>query len=114
MAAYLKKFIVFIHNSLHSSRSTSSVTLEAKAIGTRKNPFDDMPPFNPSSPNQNKRMQKPSAAFNLDDDHFAANDSMLSQESHVINAWLALHVTYGKKIAKDRKTWVSKDNILKY
>jgi len=98
------------NDGLYNSRSASVVALATKSIGARKNPFDDMPPFDPSSRNQPKHKHE-NTSHCLDADHFAVNDSMLSQERHAINGWLALHNSYGKNIMKDRKYWLSKDKI---
>lgn len=98
-------------DSLYSSRSASSVALTSQSSGARKNPFDDMPPFDPSSRNQPKRKHE-NISHCLDADHFAVNNSMLSQERHPVNGWIALHNSYGKNIMKDRKFWLSNNKIL--
>lgn len=92
-----------------NSRSASAVALATKAGGTRKNPFDDMPPFDPSSYNQNKQNHK--TPYYLEEEQIAVNDSMLGQQRRV-NAWVALHNSYGKKIVEDSKYWSSKNKIL--
>ena len=69
-----------------------------------------MPPFVPSGHNQSKQNNK-SPSYGLEDDHFAVNDSMLNQERHV-NAWVALHNSYGKKIFEDKKHWSSRNKIV--
>ena len=70
-----------------------------------------MPPFKPSVPSQNKRMgiQIPAPVFNLEEDHLAANDSMLYQERNLTNAWLVLHTAYGRRVITDRKEWIFKN-----
>ena len=59
-------------------------------------------------------IQIPPPAFNLEEDHFAANDSMLYQERKLTNAWTALHTAYGKRVVKDRKDWILKNSIVNF
>ena len=103
-------FIEYTFTFSLNSRSASAVALANKPGGSRKNPFDDMPPFDPISYNQNKQNQK-TPTYYLEEEHLAVNSSMVSQERRV-NAWIALHNSYGKKIVEDRKYWSSKSKIL--
>ena len=103
-------FIEYTFTFSLNSRSASAVALATKPGGSRKNPFDDMPPFDPNSHTQNKQIHK-TPTYYLEEEHFAVNSSMVGQVRRV-NGWVALHNSYGKKIVEDRKNWSSKSKIL--
>ena len=69
-----------------------------------------MPTFEPSGHDQARKCNTAPSHFNQE--IFFANDGIQTQEPFVINAWVALHNSYGKKILYDKGHWISKNQIL--
>jgi len=100
-----------LNENLQNYRSASAATLATKPSGTRKNPFDDMPPFEVSTYEQPKNKNSASPHFN--EKSLDVNDSVQNHELLTnINSWGAQHNSYGKKILNDNANWLSKNRIL--
>lgn len=101
-------------NGLNSSRSSSALGLGTTPCGARKNPFDDMPPFDPKGSTQTNLInQNQSSTCLPNEGQFAIRDTMSSQRGHLsINVWLNLHSSHGKKITQDRMKWLSRNKII--
>ena len=99
---------------LNSSRSSSALGLGTTPCGARKNPFDDMPPFDPKGSTQTNLInQNQSSTCLPNEGQFAIRDTMSSQGGHLsINVWLNLHSSHGKKITQDRMKWLSRNKII--
>ena len=99
---------------LNSSRSSSALGLGTTPCGARKNPFDDMPPFDPKGSTQTNLInQNQSSTCLPNEGQFAIRDTMSSQGGRLsINVWLNLHSSHGKKITQDRMKWLSRNKII--
>jgi len=99
---------------LNSSRSSSALGLGTTPCGARKNPFDDMTPFNPKGSAQTNLInQNQSSTCLPNEGQFAIRDTMSSQGGRLsINIWLNLHSSHGKKIIQDRMKWSSRNKII--
>ena len=99
---------------LNSSRSSSALGLGTTPYGARKNPFDDMPPFNPKGSAQTNLInQNQSSTCLPNEGQFPIRDTMSSQGGRLsINIWLNLHSSHGKKITQDRMKWLSRNKII--
>jgi len=103
---------VHLNENLHHFRSASAATLATKTPGSRKNPFDDMPPFETSANEKTKNIDT-SSHFN--ETLIDVNDSLQSHKSFPTSiVWGSLHNSYGKKILIDKENWLSKNKILDF
>ena len=116
---HIRSHLFFCHQMyflcrLNSSRSSSALGLGTTPCGARKNPFDDMPPFNPKGSAQTNLInQNQSSTCLPNEGQFAIRDTMSSQGGRLsINIWLNLHSSHGKKITQDRMKWLSRNKII--